>query len=462
MSLYEDLVSILSKDQVSTGASILAQHSRDESYHTPALPDVVVFAESTDDVVKVVRYAAEHDVPVVPFGTGTSLEGHAIPIRGGISLDMMRMNQILEVSPNDFLVKVQPGVTKNQLNDALRQYGLFFPVDPGSDASLGGMAATNASGTTTVRFGAMKDNVRSLQVVLADGTVIETGTLAAKSSSGYNLTPLFVGSEGTLGVITELWLRVYGLPEKVVAAKVIFPSIEACVQASTAMVGSGVPVARLEYVSPAYVQAFNKYKGTDFPVSPTLLVEFHGNSESIEYDVQFAQEIASEEGCTAFDFVVDETQRRELWEIRHNAVYAFMHQYPGYGHMSTDVCVPLSKLPDAIQHAQAMLEKMGIDGAIIGHVGDGNFHVSMAVQPDNPDSMAKANAFNEEVVNHALSLGGTCTGEHGVGLGKRKYQEREHGPALALMRSIKATLDPKGILNPGKLVHDEKVETHTK
>jgi D-lactate dehydrogenase (cytochrome) len=451
--LYEDLVALLSKDQVSTGESILAQHSRDESYHTPVLPDVVVFPESTADVQAVLRYAFEHDLPVVPYGTGTGLEGHAIPIQGGISLDMMRMNKILEIRPDDFLVKVQPGVTKNQLNEALRRYGLFFPVDPGSDASLGGMAATNASGTTTVRFGAMKDNVRSLQVVLADGTVIETGRLAAKSSSGYNLTSLFVGSEGTLGVITELWLRVYGLPEEVIAAKVVFPTVADCVRASTAMVGSGIPVARLEFVSSEYVKAFNKYRGTNFPVQPTLLVEFHGSSESIQHDVSLAREIAEEEGCIAFEFVEDEAERRELWDIRHNAVYAFMHQFPGYGHMSTDVCVPLSKLPEAVEHAHQKLAEMQIHGAVIGHVGDGNFHVSIAVQPDNPESLAAADAFNEAIVEHALRLGGTCTGEHGVGIGKRKYQAKEHGPALRVMQAIKATLDPKGILNPGKLVH---------
>ncbi len=456
--LYEDLVALLSKDQVSTGESILAQHSRDESYHTPVLPDVVVFPESTEDVQAVVRYAAERNIPVVPYGTGTGLEGHAIPVQRGISLDMMRMNKILEVRPDDFLVRVQPGVTKNQLNEALRRYGLFFPVDPGSDASLGGMAATNASGTTTVRFGAMKDNVRSLQVVLADGTVIETGRLAAKSSSGYNLTSLFVGSEGTLGVITELWLRVYGLPEKVIAAKVVFPTVSDCVRASTAMVGSGIPVARLEFVSSEYVQAFNKYKGTNFPVQPTLFVEFHGSSESIQHDVTLAREIAEEEGCAAFEFVEDEAERRELWEIRHNAVYAFMHQFPGYGHMSTDVCVPLSKLPEAVEYAHQKLVEMNIHGAVIGHVGDGNFHVSIAVQPHNPESLAAADAFNEAIVEHALRLGGTCTGEHGVGIGKRKYQAKEHGAALRVMQAIKATLDPQGILNPGKLVHGIALE----
>ncbi|MCL6594098.1 MAG: FAD-binding protein, partial [Alicyclobacillus sp.] len=301
--LVADLSALLSPHQVSTGESVLEQHSHDESYHRGGFPDVVVFPESTDDVVKVVRYAANHHIPVIPFGTGTGLEGHVIPVRGGITLDMMRMNRILEVRPHDFLVRVQPGVTKVQLNEALKRYGLFFPVDPGADASLGGMAATNASGTTTVRYGNMRDNVRSLEVVLADGRVIQTASLAAKSSSGYHLTSLFVGSEGTLGVITELWLKVYGIPEKTVAARAQFADIQHCVNAVTAIMGAGIPVARLEFVSEEYVSAFNKYKQAGFPVQPTLLLEFRGNTQSVQIDVELAQEIASEEGCLAFTFV---------------------------------------------------------------------------------------------------------------------------------------------------------------
>jgi D-lactate dehydrogenase (cytochrome) len=453
-TLTEDLARLLNPGQVSAGESILEQHSHDESYHRGGRPDVVVFPESTEDVVKVVRYAAEHQIPVIPFGTGTGLEGHVVPVRGGISVDLTRMNRILEVRPDDFLVRVQPGVTKNQLNDALKRYGLFFPVDPGSDATLGGMAATNASGTTTVRYGAMRDNVRALQVVLPDGRVIQTASLAAKSSSGYNLTALFVGSEGTLGVITELWLKVYGIPEKTIAARAQFRDFQACVNAATAIVGAGIPVARIELLSQEFVTAFNKYKGVNFPVVPTLLIEFRGSEQGVQIDVELAQEIARDEGCLSFDFVIDEEARHEMWEMRHNALYAFMHQFPGLGHMSTDVCVPLSKLPDACTFAQRRLQETGVRGAIVGHVGDGNFHVSIAIDTNDPADVQRVHAFNEEVVHYALQLGGTCTGEHGVGLGKMKYQELEHGPALAVMRAIKAAIDPQHIMNPGKLIDE--------
>lgn len=454
MKIAEELRDLLCPQQVSTGSSVLAQHSRDESYHKPVLPDVVVFPESKEDIVKVVTYASAHQIPIVPFGTGTGLEGHVVPIKHGICIDLTRMNKILEVRPNDFLVCVQPGVLKNQLNNELQRYGLFFPVDPGANASLGGMAATNASGTTTVRYGAMRDNVRSLEVVLPNGYVIQTGTLAAKSSSGYNLTGLMVGSEGTLGVISELWLRVWGIPEKTIAARAEFPNVQSCVKASTAIIGTGIPVVRMELVDGPFVEAFNKYRNTNFATVPTLFLEFRGSERSVEIDVELAMEIAKEEGCTAFNFVSDEKSRHELWETRHNALYAFMHQYPGYEHMSTDVCVPLSQLPTAVLQAKELLTETGAFGAIIGHVGDGNFHVTMAVKPDDPENLQLANIFNEQLVYHALSLGGTCTGEHGVGLGKKKYQAKEHGEALYVMRAIKSVIDPLHIMNPGKLIDE--------
>ena len=375
MRMAEDLKNLLSPAQVSTNLSILEQHSKDESYHLPVLPDVVVFPESTEDVVKVVKYAAAERVPLVPFGVGSGLEGHVVPVKQGISLDLLRMNRIFEVRPDDFLVCVQPGVTRIQLNQELKRYGLFFPVDPGADASLGGMAATNASGTTTVRYGAMKDNVRSLRVVLPSGEVMDTASLAAKSSSGYNLVP-------------------------------------------------------------------------------TLFLEFHGNRKSVDADVELAKEIAIDEGCQAFEFVADEKSRLELWEARHSAAYAFKHQHVGFGHMATDVCVPLSKLPEAVTRAKRLLDESGLAGAVVGHVGDGNFHVSLAVDPADLENMARANQFNEQLVHHALSLRGTSTGEHGVGLGKRKYQVEEHGAALEIMRAIKAVIDPLHIMNPGKLVDE--------
>lgn len=329
--LKEDLRAILRSDQVSDSESILEQHSHDESYHTPVLPDVVVFPESTEDVVAVISYAAKQGVAVVPFGAGSSLEGHVIPVSGGISLDMMRMNQVLEVRPDDFLVRVQPGVLKDELNERLGRYGLFFPVDPGSNASLGGMAATNASGTTTVRYGAMRDNVRALEVVLPNGKVIQTSSLAPKSSSGYNITSLFVGSEGTLGVITELWLRVWGIPEQTVAARAVFSDVEHCVRAATAIVGAGIPVVRMELVDGPYIAAVNQYSGSDFPTLPTLFLEFHGNRRHVEADVEVAKEVIEDEGCTSFDFVTDEKARQDMWAARHHALYAFMHQYPGFG-----------------------------------------------------------------------------------------------------------------------------------
>lgn len=310
MNIAEDLRKILRTDQVSTGLSVLQQHSHDESYHEPVLPDVVVFPESKEEVVKVVTYAATQKIPIVPFGTGTALEGHVIPVQRGICMDVTRMNKILEVRPDDFLVCVQPGVLKNQLNDALQRYGLFFPVDPGANASLGGMAATNASGTTTVRYGAMRDNVRALEVVLPNGTVIQTGSLASKSSSGYNLTSLLVGSEGTLGVITELWLKVWGIPEKTIAAWAEFLDVESCVKASTAIVGTGIPIVRMELMDGPFVEAFNKYRGTTYTSVPTLFLEFRGHARSVEVDVEQAMDIVNEEGCTSFQFVSDEASRR--------------------------------------------------------------------------------------------------------------------------------------------------------
>lgn len=454
MDLLADLQAILRAGQVTANETMREHHSRDESYHAPVLPDVVVFAESTEDVVQVLRYAHEHDVPVTPFAVGSSLEGHTIPVQAGISLDLMRMNRILEVRPDDFLVRVQPGVTKDQLNAALARHGLFFTVDPGADASMGGMAATNASGTTTVRYGVMRDQVRALEVVLADGTVMHTGTLAAKSSSGYHLTGLLVGSEGTLGVFTELWLRVYGLPEKVMAARAAFPDVDACVRASTAIMGAGVPVARMELADPHILRGVNRFKGTSFPEVPTLFLEFHGSSSSLTQDVETARALLEDEGCVAYEMVATEDERRRLWDARHVAATAFTAQFAGKRHLATDVCVPLSRLAEAVAHARQWIDASDIDGGIVGHVGDGNFHAILAVDPDNASEVAEAYRIHERMVEHALALGGTCTGEHGVGLGKRKFQVAEHSDSLAMMRQIKCVFDPKGILNPGKLVSE--------
>ena len=439
--------------RVSTSAAVLEHHSHDFSYHPPRLPDVVVFPESTDEVSAVLRWASRHRVPVVPFGVGSSLEGHVVPVQGGISLDLTRMDEILEVAPADFLVRVQPGVTRSRLNQRLAREGLFFPVDPGADATIGGMIANNASGTNAVRYGAMKHQVLGLEVVLADGRVIRTGSRAVKSSAGYNLTGLLVGSEGTLGVVTEAILRVYPLPEFVLAARASFPSVEAAARVAVALIRAGIPVARVELVDDATIRAVNAYKGTAYPERPTLFLEFAGTEAAVRADLEVARELAALEEGLDFAFETDEAARQRLWEARHHAALAIAAAAPGKRMMATDVCVPLSCLPDAIHHARRTAEEHGLEAAILGHVGDGNYHVTFMVDPGDPADVARAERVNEAIVRYALARGGTCTGEHGVGLGKKKYLAAEHGQeALALMRALKQVFDPLGILNPGKVV----------
>lgn len=452
MDLAGELHAILRSDQVDTSRGVAEQHSHDESYHLPVPPEAVVFAESRDDVVRVMRLAARVGAPVVAFGAGSGLEGHVVPVRGGISLDMTRMNEVLEVRPEDFLVRVQAGVTRKQVNEHLRRYGLFFPVDPGADATLGGMAATGASGTTTVRYGSMRENVRSLEVVLASGQVIRTGSLAAKSASGYNLNNLFIGSEGTLGVFTELWLKVWGIPESTVAARVAFATIEQTVAASTAIIGAGVPVVRMELVDGPYLKYINAYGKTHYPEIPTLLLEFRGSSAAVEADLETATTLVALEGAVDVVQLRDPAEQKQVWDMRHAAAFAFVAGHPGRKHLATDVCVPISKLPEAVIFAKDQIAEMAVPGAIVGHVGDGNFHVSLAVDPNSSAEVALADAYSRRLVEHALAIGGTSTGEHGVGLGKRKFQEQEHGAAIEVMRGIKALLDPQHILNPGKLV----------
>lgn len=451
MNLTQELKKLVAEDRVTTNMTILEQHSKDESYHTPHLPDVVVFPTSTEEVSAILQFANTHQVPLVPFGVGSSLEGHSIPLEGGISLDFQLMNQIVEVRPQDFLVKVKPGVTRTKLNNELKKYGLFFSVDPGADATLGGMAATNASGTTSVRYGVMRDQVRDLEVVLADGRVIHTGGLAAKSSSGYHLTSLFVGSEGTLGVFTELTLRVYGIPEASLVVRASFPGIDDAVQAAVSILSAGIPVARLELVDDRSIKQVNQTFQTNYPEKPTLFLEFHGNESGLTHDIQFAKELALTEGCLAFQSEKDSKKRAELWKARHNMAYAFLHGYPGKKMITTDVCLPISELSGAIQDAHQAIDDSGMVGAIVGHVGDGNFHTLLIIDPNNPLDLERANEVNNHIVTYALSRGGTCTGEHGVGIGKRKYQRAEHGDAFDVMKSMKNLLDPNGILNPGKI-----------
>ncbi|CAM3302943.1 MULTISPECIES: FAD-linked oxidase C-terminal domain-containing protein [Brevibacillus] len=451
MSYIEELVGLLGSERVTTNPTVLEHHSHDESYHAPRLPEVVVFPQDAEEVSQIMKLANEKKIAVTPFGLGTSLEGHVIPYNGGISMDFSLMNQVLEVRPQDFLVRVQPGVTRTQLNKELKKHGLFFSVDPGADATVGGMAATNASGTTSVRYGVMRDNVRDLEVVLADGRIIHTGSMVAKSSSGYHLTGLFVGSEGTLGAFTELTLRVYGIPEATMAARASFPTVQDAVNTVVDILSAGIPVARIELVDERSIRQVNLFKETDYPESPTLFIEFHGSEQSLQHDIEFAQGIAGEHGCTQFLFETDSKARAQLWDARHNLAYAFVHKSPGKKMMVTDVCVPFSELAGAVVDARESIDRSGLDGAVLGHVGDGNYHVILMIDLDDKEEVARADKLNAHLVEYALQRGGTCTGEHGVGVGKAKYQRAEHGESLDVMKSFKQVLDPNGILNPGKI-----------
>ena len=456
MDLLAGLAGVLPGDRIVSDADELERHGGGIfTYHAPRLPDAVVCPESRDEVAQVLRFANERGVPVVPFGEGSSLEAHTIPVHGGISLDLGRMDEIVEVRPDDFVVRVQPGVTHEHLNAKLKEHGLFFPVDPGWDASLGGMAGTNASGTNAVRYGVMRDQVLDLEVVLADGTVMRTGGMAMKSSAGYHLTGLFVGSEGTLGVFTELTLRLYPVPEKVLAARAIFPGIEEAGRAAVAMIRSGMQVGRVELVDARTIEAVNAYKGTEYMVAPTLFLEFGGSEAGVQSDVATARAISSAEGCGGFEFEVDEAARERLWEARHEAGLAITSLNPDKKPMTTDVCVPISDLPDALGHARGTIAEYGFDGAILGHVGDGNYHAVFPVDIEDPDEMRKAEEVNERIVRYALERGGTCTGEHGVGSGKMGHLEEEHGDTLPFMRGIKRLADPNGVMNPGKIFAEE-------
>lgn len=450
--LIEQLKQILPEKQVSTNENVRVLHGKDESYHKESLPDIVVFPDCTDQVSKIMKLANENLIPVVPFGLGTSLEGHVIPYQNGISIDFSLMNQILEIKESDFLVRVQPGVTRTQLNKELKKYGLFFSVDPGADATLGGMAATNASGTTSVKYGVMRDQVRNLEVVLADGTVIETGNLAAKSASGLHLNGLFTGSEGILGCFTELTLQVHGIPEHILAARASFPSMSDATEAVVSILQAGIPIARVELVDEASIEQVNKHSETDYYVGPTLFMEFHGNEAGLKEDVEFMKLIVNEHHCREIAFEKDNTKRNQLWEARHNLAYAYIHGYPGKKMMVTDVSVPISELANAVLFAREKLDEIGLPGGILGHVGDGNFHVLLMMDMENSVEVDQANTFNEQLVMYALERGGTCTGEHGVGVGKQKYQQKEHGKAYQVMQQIKQALDPNNILNKNKLV----------
>ena len=439
-------------ERCSTAMAVREQHGRDESSFEVPPPAAVVFAESTQDVADAVRLASQYDTPVIPFGVGSSLEGHLLAVHGGISIDVQRMNKVLAVNPEDLTVTVQPGVTRKQLNDEIKSTGLFFPIDPGADASIGGMSATRASGTNAVRYGTMRENVLALEVVTASGEVIRTGTRAKKSAAGYDLTRLLVGSEGTLGVITEVTVRLYPIPEAISAAICSFPSIEAAVLTTIQMIQLGVPIARVELIDVNSVRMVNAHSKLKLREEPMLLMEFHGSPAGVKEQAETVQEIAAEHGGNAFEWAATPEERTRLWTARHNAYFAAVQSRPGCRVISTDTCVPISRLADCLLDSVAEADASGLPYFLVGHVGDGNFHFGYLLDPDDPKERQIAEDLNHKLVARALSLGGTCTGEHGVGLHKMDFLVTEAGAgAIDMMRTIKRALDPRNIMNPGKI-----------
>ena len=444
--------------RVSRSASIREQYGHGEAFHAPQLPDAVVFAETRDEVLGVVRLCHEYRVPVIAHGAGTSLEGNVNAVHGGICLDLQGMNRILAINEEDLDCRVQPGVSREQLNQELRHTGLFFPVDPGANASLGGMAATRASGTNAVRYGTMRSNVLGLEVVLATGQIIRTARRARKSAAGYDLTGLFVGSEGTLGVITEVSLRLHGRPEKEASAACPFDDMQGAVAAVIAIIQLGVPVARVEFMDPAQVHACNRYSGTELAELPTLLLEFHGGTQSVAEQIDVVRSLADEFGGRGFEWSGSRETESALWQARHNAYYACKALRPNADVIVTDVCVPISRLADCIVETHEDIRASALTAPIVGHVGDGNFHVCIVIDADNAAELERADAFNKRLVARALSCDGTCTGEHGIGLGKREMLIDELGEeAVGVMQSLKSTLDPRRIMNPGKIFVDAAV-----
>ncbi len=439
-------------ERLSTAAAVCAHHGDDVSYHSGHAPDAVAFPNSTEEVAAVVSICARHKTPIVPYGTGTSLEGHIAALSGGVCIDLSGMDRILAVNTDDMDVTVEAGVTRKTLNRELRATGLFFPVDPGADASIGGMAATRASGTNAVRYGTMRENVLALTVVLADGRVIRTASRARKSAAGYDLTRLFVGSEGTLGVITEVTLRLHGIPEAISAAVCPFPDIASAARAVVATIQAGVPVARVELLDAHTVEAVNKYSKLDYPLAPTLFFEFHGTSAGVAEQVETVRALAAEFGGGDFSWATKSEDRARLWQARHDAYFATLALRPGKQGFATDVCVPISRLAECIEETQKDLAASTVLAPLVGHVGDGNFHLVFLIDPDDEAELAEAKRLNERMVMRALAMGGTCTGEHGVGYGKIDFLQAEHGEAISVMRAIKRALDPDNLMNPGKVV----------
>ncbi|MDQ1259330.1 MAG: FAD-binding oxidoreductase [Giesbergeria sp.] len=440
--------------QCSTALAVREQHGRDEGSIQAPPPAAVVFAESTQDVQDAVRLAAQYSVPVIPYGAGSSLEGHLLAVQGGISIDVGRMNRVLAIDAEDLTVTVQPGITRKQLNDAIKDTGLFFPIDPGADASIGGMAATRASGTNAVRYGTMRENVLALELVTASGEALRTGTRAKKSSAGYDLTRLIVGSEGTLGIITEVTVRLFPLPEAVSAAVCSFPSIEAAVRTVIQTIQLGVPIARCELIDAHSVRAVNRHSKLSLREEPMLLMEFHGSPASVQEQAETVQDIAQEFGGNAFEWASTPEERTRLWTARHNAYFAAMQTRPGCKAITTDACVPISRLADCLLDSVAEADASGLPYFLVGHVGDGNFHFGYLIDPAIPEERERAEQLNHQLVARALRLAGTCTGEHGVGIHKMGFLRDEAGDgAIAMMRAIKQALDPQNLLNPGKIFH---------
>jgi D-lactate dehydrogenase (cytochrome) len=454
---FLDALRALVGERLSTAAPVREHHGRDESPFPVTPPDAVVFARGNQEVAAVVKLCAQHRVPVIPYGAGSSLEGNFLAVQGGVCIDVSQMNQILAVNVEDLTATVQAGVTRKQLNDALKDTGLFFPIDPGADASLGGMSATRASGTNAVRYGTMRENVLNLTVVTPAGEIIHTARRAKKSSAGYDLTRLYVGSEGTLGVITEVTVKLYPVPEAISAAICAFPSVDAAVQTTIQLIQLGVPVARVEILDKYAVAAVNKHDQLTLREQSMLLFEFHGSAASVREQAELVQDLAKENGGADFEWADKPEERSRLWKARHNAYFALLQMRPGCRSVSTDTCVPISKLAECINETVEELEQMqakhGIPYGIVGHVGDGNFHVLMLIDPEKPAERDLAEALNERLVERALRLDGTCTGEHGVGLHKIDFLVKEHGDAtLDVMRAVKRALDPHNIMNPGKIV----------
>lgn len=438
-------------DRLSFNHEVRAKHGADFSRHTPVAPDAVAFAQNEAEVSEAVKICAKYLIPIIPFGAGTSVEGHVIATHGGLTIDLSGMNTILSVEPGNFRAVVQPGVTREALNDHLRDQGMFFPVDPGANATLGGMTATRASGTSTVRYGTMRENVLGMRAVMPDGQIMKFGTKARKSSAGYDLTRLMIGSEGTLGLITEVTLVLSPIPEEISAAVAAFDTFENAIDAAMVVLQSAIPVARIEFLDTEQIRASNAYSKLDLYEGPTLFLEFHGSQNAVREQAQEVQEICKAYSSHSFDWAMRTEDRNRLWKARHDAAYAANAWRTGCKPLATDVCVPLMHLQDSLSNARKWMDECAFPGMVAGHLGDGNYHAVFLIHPDHPDEMAQANAINARIIEHALSVGGTCSGEHGIGLGKIDYLSQEAGNALQVMQSIKRAIDPQNLMNPGKI-----------